>query len=308
MEFELLMDGPYHLARCALAFSKIPSDGTDIWITPCEIFQPEYRRLHVMEGEPVLAIVRQDPGAEGGKARLLVRTHPTRPRNSSPLRERVAWQFQADASPEGFYRRAGTHPVLAPLIRALYGVRPLRPSTVFEMAAIAISEQKISLPAAVQIRSRMVRALGRKMVFQDKEYRAFPTEQDLARCSVDDLRRLSFTARKAEYLIDLARKVTAGEVDLEGLRNRSNEEVISVLTSLRGFGRWSAEYLLARGLGRTEVVPGGDVGIQNLVGRALGSGRRASEPELRKMMEEWGPDKRWVVFYLFCASRLGLLE
>jgi DNA-3-methyladenine glycosylase II len=95
---------------------------------------------------------------------------------------------------------------------------------------------------------------------------------------------------------------------LEGLRTRSNEEVISTLTSLRGFGKWSAEYLLARGLGRTEVVAGGDLGIQNLVGKYLGRGSRVSEEELRRMMEEWGPYKRWVVFYLFCASRLGLIK
>jgi DNA-3-methyladenine glycosylase II len=153
----------------------------------------------------------------------------------------------------------------------------------------------------------MVHALGRRMIFEDKEYRSFPTPRTLAHCTVEDLRKLCFSTRKAEYLIDLARKVTKDGLDLEGLRNRPNEEVISVLTSLRGFGRWSAEYLLARGLGRTDVVAGGDLGIQNLVGKNLGPGRRVSELELRKMMEEWGPYKRWVVFYLFCASRLGLL-
>jgi DNA-3-methyladenine glycosylase II len=175
------------------------------------------------------------------------------------------------------------------------------------MAAIAISEQQISLNAAVQIRSRMVRALGLKIVFEDKEYRAFPTPRRMARCTVEDLRKLSFSARKAEYLIELARKVTGEDFDLEGLRSRPNEEVISALTSLRGFGRWSAEYLLARGLGRTDVVAGGDLGLQTLVGKYLGPGRRVSERELRQLMEEWGPYKRWVVFYLFCASRLGLL-
>jgi DNA-3-methyladenine glycosylase II len=308
MEFEFLMKGPYHLARCALTFSKFPSDGTDVWITPRETLQAEYRRLHVVDDEPVLVMVQQDPGAKEGEARLIVRTHPARPRKFSLLKERVVWQFHADASLEGFYRKARKHPVFGPLVQALYGVKPLRPSTVFEMAAIAISEQQISVPAAVRIRSRLVRSLGHKMIFEDKEYRSFPTARALARCTVDDLRKLSFSARKAEYLIDLARKVSADGFDLESLRNLPNEEVISVLTSLRGLGRWSAEYLLARGLGRTEVVAGGDLGIQNLVGKHLGPGRRISEPELRKTMEEWGPYKRWVVFYLFCASRLGLLD
>lgn len=307
MKFELLMEGPYDLTRCAWAFCHFPQDGTDIWIPPRETLPAEYQRLHVVEGEPILIMVQQEFGSKDDRARLIVRTHPARPRAVSLLKERVRWQFHVEASLEGFYQRARKNPFLRPLVRAFYGVKPLRPSTVFEMAVIALSEQQISLNAAVQIRSRMVRALGRRMKVEGREYHAFPTPRTLAGCTVRDLRRLSFSARKAEYLIDLARKVAGGGFDLEGLRNRPNEEVISMLTSLPGFGRWSAEYLLARGLGRTEVVAGADLGIQNLVGKYLGSGRRVTEMELRKMMEEWGPHKRWVVFYLFCASRLGLM-
>ena len=308
MQFELLMEGPYDLTRCAWAFCHFPQDGTDVWIPPRETLPAEYHRLHVVGDQPILIMVQQEFGSKDNRARLIVRTHPARPRNASLLKERVRWQFHTEASLEDFYQKAGKHPFLRPLVKALYGLKPIRPSTVFEMAVIALSEQQISLNAAIKIRSRLVQALGEKILVEGREYRAFPAARDLAGCTVQDLRKLSLSARKAEYLIDLARKVTVEGFDLEGLRNRSNEEVIAALTSLRGFGRWSAEYLLARGLGRTEVVAGGDLGIQNLVGRYLGPGRRVSEKELRKKMEEWGPYKRWVVFYLFCASRLGLIE
>ena len=308
MQFELLMEGPYDLTRCAWAFCHFPQDGTDVWIPPRETLPAEYHRLHVVGDEPILIMVQQEFGSKDDRARLIVRTHPARPRNASLLKERVRWQFHTEASLEDFYQKAGKHPFLRPLVKALYGIKPIRPSTVFEMAVIALSEQQISLNAAIKIRSRLVQALGEKILVEGREYRAFPAARDLAGCTVQDLRGLSLSVRKAEYLIDLARKVTVEGFDLEGLRNRSNEEVITALTSLRGFGRWSAEYLLARGLGRTEVVAGGDLGIQNLVGKYLGPGRRVSEKELRKKMEEWGPYKRWVVFYLVCASRLGLIE
>ena len=308
MQFELLMEGPYDLTRCAWAFCHFPQDGTDVWIPPRETLPAEYHRLHVVGDQPILIMVQQEFGSKDNRARLIVRTHPARPRNASLLKERVRWQFHTEASLEDFYQKAGKHPFLRPLVKALYGIKPIRPSTVFEMAVIALSEQQISLNAAIKIRSRLVQALGEKILVEGREYRAFPAARDLAGCTVQDLRKLSLSARKAEYLIDLARKVTVEGFDLEGLRNRSNEEVIAALTSLRGFGRWSAEYLLARGLGRTEVVAGGDLGIQNLVGKYLGPSRRVSEKELRKKMEEWGPYKRWVVFYLFCASRLGLIE
>ena len=308
MQFELLMEGPYDLTRCAWAFCHFPQDGTDVWIPPRETLPAEYHRLHVVGDEPILIMVQQEFGSKDDRARLIVRTHPARPRNASLLKERVRWQFHTEASLEDFYQKAGKHPFLRPLVKALYGIKPIRPSTVFEMAVIALSEQQISLNAAIKIRSRLVRALGERILVDGREYRTFPAARALAGSTIQDLRKLSLSTRKAEYLIDLARKVTVEGFDLEGLRNRSNEEVIAALTSLRGFGRWSAEYLLARGLGRTEVVAGGDLGIQNLVGRYLGPGRRVSEKELRKKMEEWGPYKRWVVFYLFCASRLGLIE
>lgn len=301
------MEGPYDLTRCAWAFCHFPQDGTDIWIPPRETLPAEYHRLHVVGDEPILIMVSQEFGSKDDQSRLIVRTHPGRVRNVSLLKERVRWQFHVEGSLEGFYRRARNHPVLRPLIKALYGVKPLRPSTVFEMAVIALSEQQISLNAAIQIRSRLVRAFGKKVLVEGKEYRAFPTPRTLAGLTLQDLRKLSLSARKAESLRELARQVALQRFDLEDLRKRSNEEVLSVVTSLRGFGRWSAEYLLARGLGRTEVVAGGDLGVQTLVGKYLGPGSRVREEELRRMMEEWGPYKRWVVFYLFCASRLGLI-
>ena len=308
MKFELLSPGPYNLTRCSWVLGQLPSDGSDIWIPARETLPAEYRRLHVIDGEPTLVIVHQDPGRGEQEPRLIVRTHPVRLRNFSSLRERVRWQFHLDAPLKGFYQRARKHPVFRSILRNLYGIKPLRPATLFEMAVIAVSEQQLSYGVAVKVRSRLVEALGKKMIFEGKEYRAFPTPEALAKCTVTELRALSFSTRKAEYLIGLSQQVAAGDFDIEALRDRANEEIMEALTSLRGFGRWSAEYFLARGLGRSEVVAGDDLGVQTLVGKYLGPGHRVTEKECRKIMEEWGLYKRWVVFYLFLASRLGLLN
>ena len=307
MKFELLAEGPYNLTRCAWVLGQLPSDGTDVWTPAREILPAEYRRLHIIDDQPTLVIVQQEPSPGEQESRLIVRTHPARPRNFSSLRERVCWQFHLDAPLQGFYSRARKYPVFRSILKNLYGVKPLRPSTLFEMAVIAISEQQLSYLVAVKMRSRLVEALGKKMVVEGKEYRSFPTPQALAECTVSDLRALSFSTRKAEYIIDLSRKVAAGSFAIEALRDRPNEEIMDALISLRGFGRWSAEYFLARGLGRSEVVAGDDLGVQTLVGKHLGPGHRVTEKECREIMEEWGPYKRWVVFYLFLASRLGLL-
>ena len=307
MKFELRPRPPYDLARCAWVFSQFPSDGTDVWVPAREGLFAHYGRLHVLEDEVVLAIVHQQNGKQNAERPLLLRTHPARAKHLSALRARVSWQFHLDAPLGEFYRRAEKHPFFRPILKSLYGVKPLRPPSLYEMAVIAITEQQLAYPVAVKMRARLVEALGKKIIFAGKEYRAFPTAQALAECKVSDLRALSLSTRKAEYLIDLSRKVALDGLNLEELRDRPNEEVIVVLTSLRGLGRWSAEYLLTRGLGRSDLFAADDLGIQTLVGKHLGPGRRVSAEECRKILKPWGTYQRWVVFYLFCASRLGLI-
>ena len=306
MEFELLSRSPYDLTRCALVFSQFPGDGTDRWTPAREILPAQHARLHVIGDEKVLVFVRQGETTEDGKERLLANTYPSRPRHLAELKNRVAWQFHLDADLMGFYRKAQRHPVIRSLVKKLYGVKPLRPATLFEMAVVALTEQQLSYPTAVKIRSRMVSALGEKLSCEGRVFTSFPTPRTLAACKIEDLRAFSLSARKAEYLIELAQKVTVG-FDLEGLRERTNPDIVEILTSLHGFGRWSAEYFISRGLGRTAVVAADDLGVQTIVGKYLGPGRRVSSEECRKILHPWGPHKRWVVFYLFGASRLGLL-
>jgi len=302
MKFDLQPQSPYNLSRCALIFSQFPLDGTDVWIPAREILPAQYRRLYAVENELILAIVEQ-----GNDSRLIVRTHPSHPKKLASFQSMIAWQFHLDAPLEAFYKKARKHPFFQPILKTLYGVKPLRTPTLFEMAIIAITEQQISYPLAVKMRARLIEALGEKMVFEGKTYRAFPTAQSIAECRVDDLRALSFSGRKAEYLIDFSRKIADGSFKLDDLRDRENEEVIAAITSLRGFGRWSAEYLLTRGLGRSDVFAADDLVVQRLVGKYLGPGHRVTAQECRKIMDEWGNVKRWAVFYFLCASRLKLI-
>ncbi|MBU1209503.1 MAG: hypothetical protein KKH04_21715 [Proteobacteria bacterium] len=302
MKFELQPQSSYNLTRCALIFNQFPLDGTDVWIPARETLPAQYHRLYVVENELILGMVQQNHDS-----RLIVHTYPPRPKNHAYLRSMVSWQFHLDAPLQAFYQRAMKHPFYQPILKTLYGVKPLLTPTLYEMAIIAITEQQISYPVAVKMRSRLIEALGRKMVFEGKTYRAFPTPQAIAECRVNDLRAFSFSGRKAEYIIDFSRKIADGSFNLEDLRDRPNEEVITALTSLRGFGRWSAEYFLTRGLGRSDIFAADDLGVQRLVGKHLGPGHRVTAQECRKILDEWDNCQRWAVFYLLCASRLGLI-
>jgi DNA-3-methyladenine glycosylase II len=88
-------------------------------------------------------------------------------------------------------------------------------------------------------------------------------------------------------VIAVAEAALDGALDLEDLRLVPDEIVIARLSALYGIGRWSAEWFLARTLGRPVVVAG-DLGVRKAVGRAYFGGRMPSEAEVRTATAHWG--------------------
>jgi DNA-3-methyladenine glycosylase II len=109
----------------------------------------------------------------------------------------------------------------------------------------------------------------------------------LAAATVSELRALQFTTRKAEYIIALASAVATRHLDLEALRMAPDAEVMARLTALRGLGVWTAEWFLARALGRARVAAG-DLGVRKAVGVAYLQGQMPTEAEVRRLTAHWG--------------------
>ena len=84
----------------------------------------------------------------------------------------------------------------------------------------------------------------------------------------------------------MARCVAEGKIDLDALRAQPDDAVIERLTQLRGIGRWTAEWFLARGLGRPRVVAG-DLGVRKAIGAAYLQGAMPSEAEVRRLTSHW---------------------
>jgi DNA-3-methyladenine glycosylase II len=121
----------------------------------------------------------------------------------------------------------------------------------------------------------------------DAAAHAFPRPADLADLQPDELRRIGFSWQKARASIELARSIVAGRFDLEGLAELSDEEAVEHLCALRGVGRWTAEYVLLRGLGRTNVFPGDDVGGRNNLQRWLNLEGPLDYEGVRRVLTPW---------------------
>ena len=210
-----------------------------------------------------------------------------------------------DADLPGFYRMAKTDPALAGLIGPLYGLRPTLAPSPFEMLVGAISAQQVNLAFAFTTRSRLVRRFGEPVNMSGERVYAFPTPERLARAQVSELRRMQFSTRKAEYIIGLARLLAQGALDFGQLGKLPNEEVIAALTQIRGLGRWTAEWFLARALGRGDVCPAGDLGVRKCFAHFYHRGKPVSERAIRRRARQWGSHQNLAVHYLLAGLRLS---
>jgi len=214
--------------------------------------------------------------------------------------------YGLDLDIEGFYRETSADPVLSALIPRLRGLRPTLQPRPFEMLVGSVCAQQINLAFAFTVRARLVRRYGTPVKVGPHTVYGFPRASRLARAPVGELRRMQFTTRKAEYVVGLARRVATGELDLDALARNTNDEVIETLTAVRGFGRWTAEWFLARHLGRGDVCAAGDLGVRRAFEHFYGRGRELSEAAIRKRSLAWGRHQNVAVHYLLAGERLRL--
>lgn len=211
----------------------------------------------------------------------------------------------AGADLAGFYAQASRDPVLASLLGPLYGLRPTVAPDAFEMLVGAISAQQVNLPFAFATRARLVRRFGEPATLDGVTVFAFPSVSIVAAADVATLRALQFSTRKAEYIVGLARAVAEARLDLEGLGALPDDEVIARLMAVRGLGRWTAEWFLARGLGRPDICPAGDLGVRRAVEAFCFGGRAADPVRVRRRARAWRPYRSLAVHYLLAGLQLA---
>jgi DNA-3-methyladenine glycosylase II len=208
----------------------------------------------------------------------------------------VTHWWRLDQDPSELAAIGARDPILGKLLARLHGARsPLMPSP-FECLVWAILGQQITVAFAYKMKRALVERYGESLEYEGRTYWLFPEAARLAEADPDDLRELQFSRQKSEYVRSLAALVAEDRIDWPALRTMPSELAIKELTALRGVGRWTAEYVLMRGLGHADVIPAADVGLQSAIGRAYGLGRKATEPEVRTLAEQWVPRRSHAAF------------
>ena len=279
--------GPFNLRlslEAAASFFPAAAPPLSILRAPVEI-----------NGETSILEIWQPSAASG-----ILHAKSTPPSTSAKIRAVVKWLVSEDLDLRPFYALAAQHPIMDGVVQSLPGLKPLRPATLFEMAVVAITEQQLSLAAAFHIRTRLVRRFGVPL----GDLLAFPPAERLAVASLQDLCACGLSQRKAEYVRDLALRTAEGGLDFETLRHASDERIRQALISNRGFGEWSAEYILGRGFGRPDSLPAADTGLRRVVGRYLAGGRALTPAGLAQELAPFKPFRGLAAYYLAVHWRL----
>jgi DNA-3-methyladenine glycosylase II len=197
-----------------------------------------------------------------------------------------------------FYRLAARQPELGDLVRRFRGLKPPRFPTVFESLLTAFACQQLSLALGVLLLNRLTKTYGVSVEQIDGRICAFPRPEDLSAEQPEALGKLGFSRQKARAIIELSLAVSERRLDLEKFTELEGDALLEQLHALRGVGRWSAEYVSLRGLGRLQVFPGDDVGAQNKLQRYLRLKKSPSYDTVRRRLAQWGDYAGLIYFHL----------
>lgn len=177
-------------------------------------------------------------------------------------------------------------PLIAALDTKFPGIRQIRQLDLFTALIRCISAQQVNLRWAVTTRRRLAEAFGeRHTVDGEAVYSLDPRR--IAEVDPAAIRALQFTTSKAISIVAVARTLATENLTSEALQTLSDDEISATLIRIKGIGRWSAEWVLARTLGRPVVVAG-DLGVRKAVGLLYLDDPRASETVVRRVTAHWG--------------------
>lgn len=132
-----------------------------------------------------------------------------------------------------------------------------------------------------------------------------PTPEAVLASSDESLRGAGLSRQKIAYLRDLSSKVVSGELPLDQVEQMSDDDLIEHLVQVKGIGRWTAQMFLMFRLGRPDILPELDLGIQNAIKRAYRKRKRPTPKDVRKIGAKWSPHSSVACWYLWRSLENG---
>lgn len=296
--FELEPLPPFRLDLTVWTLRRRPDNIVDRWDGTT------YRRALPLPGGPVEVEVTQVASPEAARLKVAVAGQPVTAAVRVAVTTALERLLGLRIDLTEFYQFARHHRQLGALAQRFKGMKPPRFATVFEGVINAMACQQLTLTLGIRLLNRLAIACGTAFGEGNEAVHAFPRPMDLAGMSPVALRQFGFSRQKGRAMIELAQSVVEGHLDLDGLADIPDDEAVKRLCELRGVGRWTAEYVLLRGLGRTYIFPGDDVGARNNLQRWLRLTKPLDYQAVRRVLSRWG-DYAGLVYFHLLLERLA---
>ncbi|MFH1145785.1 MAG: DNA-3-methyladenine glycosylase 2 family protein [bacterium] len=157
----------------------------------------------------------------------------------------------------------------------------------------AIVSQQLSTKVADVIFKRFKKLGGKH---------GLPTPRQVVKWKAERLRAIGLSWQKISYFKDLANRINTSQLIMEDLPKLSNEDVIKELVKVKGIGRWTAEMFLIFVLGRLDVLPADDLGLQRAIKKVYGLRRWPSPKKVLELGKQWKPYETIASWYLWKAA------
>lgn len=288
--FNLSAIAPFRLDLTVWALKRRGRNIVDQWNGTC------YTRVFIIKNSPIKVEVEQKKGEP--EISVVAYTHHPFADLQLQISHLLNIILGLRIDLRWFYKLTKHDKVLHPLVMKYKGVKPPRLPSIFETLVNAVAFQQFSLEAGFSLLNNLTVKYGKPFREQGSVCYAFPDPGEIMNSTIKELMSIGFSQNKSKALVLIASTIFHHEESFSGLDELPNEDVIQLLSNFKGIGRWSAEYTLLRGLGRTEILPGDDVGIRKSLVQLLSLQKKPDYNKIKEIEKKWYPYAGLIYFHI----------
>lgn len=280
------------------------------WYAEClgtEKFQDGvWHRITRSEGHPVLLTVSSTGSVEKPELHVIARGDRLVGDSLSALVSEVEWRLSTAYDLNPFYEMASRDTGLSKTTSMFRGLKPGSDVDLFEALVGTILGQQLSTAVALTMQRGLIEKYGERVKVDGEEFWLSPTPRRFVEAGVAALKANKLSARKSEYICEISRAVSEGELDLDALWQMSNDAVTETLVAFRGIGLWTAQRILCHALGRFDVLPTSDLYLLKTISKVFMDGRAVSPEDVEAFTDRWGEHKALGMLYMYAGLGEGI--
>jgi DNA-3-methyladenine glycosylase II len=212
------------------------------------------------------------------------------------------FDLERDLNP--FYELLQKDKEFSLLLKNYRGLRLIGIPDLHETLCWCVIGQQINLNFAYKIKRRLVETYGKKVLHAGRTHFLFPTPEVIEKLTVQDLKSLQLTGKKAEYMIGISKMFASGTLSKQKLQDLGDEKLMLIeLMKIRGIGEWTANYAIMKNLRAMNGIPYGDSGVNNGLFNLKNIPKKNNRKRVDEIFDQFEGWKTYLVYYLWRSLR-----